>query len=196
MAETTTQAWDWHVELRDAAPPELDRLRQTVSELHARLDAAHDSLRLSREREREALQALTELDSAKPWERRRLRTALRERKFVHEQEGDVETMLARVASISFVSALPDDERTRFLGEVRVEEGKTLLLGAMDGWVYPVFQAVGIGTFLAAGLRLPWLVFFGRPRREGPSLEAGAAPIAASTFSSPSRGTAPLSRGAF
>jgi hypothetical protein len=82
MAETTTQAWDWHVELRDAAPPELDRLRQTVSELRARLDAAHDSLRLSREREHEALQALTELDSAKPWERRRLRAALRERQLL------------------------------------------------------------------------------------------------------------------
>jgi hypothetical protein len=82
MAETTTQAWDWHVELREGAPPELDRLRQTVSELHARLDAARDSLRLSREREREALQALTELDSAKPWERRRLRAALRERKLL------------------------------------------------------------------------------------------------------------------
>ena len=81
MAETTTQAWDWHVELRDT-PPELDRLRQTVSELRARLDVAHDSLRLSREREREALQALTELDSAKPWERRRLRAALRERKLL------------------------------------------------------------------------------------------------------------------
>jgi hypothetical protein len=82
MAETTTQAWDWHVDLRDASPPELDRLRQTVSELHTRLDAAHDSLRLSREREREALQALTELDSAKPWERRRLRAALRERQLL------------------------------------------------------------------------------------------------------------------
>jgi SAM-dependent methyltransferase len=52
------------------------------------------------------------------FDRAKLFTALRERKFVHEQEGDVETMLARVASISFVSALPDDERTRFLGEVR------------------------------------------------------------------------------
>jgi ubiquinone/menaquinone biosynthesis C-methylase UbiE len=52
------------------------------------------------------------------FERTELFTALRERKFVHEQEGDVDTMLARVASISFVSALPDDERARFLGEVR------------------------------------------------------------------------------
>lgn len=52
------------------------------------------------------------------FERTELFTALRERRFVHEQEGDVDTMLARVASISFVSALPDDERARFLGEVR------------------------------------------------------------------------------
>jgi ubiquinone/menaquinone biosynthesis C-methylase UbiE len=52
------------------------------------------------------------------FERTELFTALRERKFVHQQEGDVDTMLARVASISFVSALPDDERARFLVEVR------------------------------------------------------------------------------
>jgi ubiquinone/menaquinone biosynthesis C-methylase UbiE len=52
------------------------------------------------------------------FERTELFTTLRERTFVHQQEGDVDTMLARVASISFVSALPDDERSRFLGEVR------------------------------------------------------------------------------
>jgi ubiquinone/menaquinone biosynthesis C-methylase UbiE len=52
------------------------------------------------------------------FERTELFTPLRERKFVHEQKGDVDTMLARVASISFVSALPDEQRARFLGEVR------------------------------------------------------------------------------
>jgi Spy/CpxP family protein refolding chaperone len=79
MAETTTQAWDWHVELHDAAPSELDALRQNVAQLTSWLHAAHDSLRLSKERERDALQALRELDSAKPWERRRVRAKLRER---------------------------------------------------------------------------------------------------------------------
>jgi SAM-dependent methyltransferase len=53
------------------------------------------------------------------FERTELFGPLRERRFVHEQEGDVDTMLARVASISFVSALPDEQRARFLGEVRV-----------------------------------------------------------------------------
>jgi SAM-dependent methyltransferase len=52
------------------------------------------------------------------FQRTELFTPLRERRFAHEQEGDVDTMLARVASISFVSALPDEERARFLGEVR------------------------------------------------------------------------------
>jgi hypothetical protein len=82
MAETTTQAWDWHVELHDAAPSELEGLRQNVAQLSGWLHAANESLRLSREREREALQALRELDSAKPWERRRLRAALRERQLL------------------------------------------------------------------------------------------------------------------
>jgi SAM-dependent methyltransferase len=52
------------------------------------------------------------------FERTELFTRLERRDFVHEQAGDVETMLARVASISFVSALPDDERAQFLAEVR------------------------------------------------------------------------------
>ena len=51
-------------------------------------------------------------------ERTELFTALCEREFRHQQVGDVETLLARVASMSFVSALPDEERARFLGEVR------------------------------------------------------------------------------
>lgn len=52
------------------------------------------------------------------FERTELFTPLERRDFVHEQEGDVETMLARVSSISFVSALPDPERAQFLDEVR------------------------------------------------------------------------------
>jgi ubiquinone/menaquinone biosynthesis C-methylase UbiE len=52
------------------------------------------------------------------FERTELFTPLERRDFVHTQEGDVETMLARVGSISFVSALPDDERKQFLAEVR------------------------------------------------------------------------------
>jgi ubiquinone/menaquinone biosynthesis C-methylase UbiE len=52
------------------------------------------------------------------FERTALFTPLEERTFRHHQEGDVETMLARVASISFVSALPDADRATFLEEVR------------------------------------------------------------------------------
>jgi SAM-dependent methyltransferase len=52
------------------------------------------------------------------FERTTLFTPLQERQFTHSQEGDVETMLARVASISFVSALADEDRAAFLDEVR------------------------------------------------------------------------------
>jgi SAM-dependent methyltransferase len=52
------------------------------------------------------------------FERTELFTPLCQRKFDHRQEGDVDTMLARVASISFVSALSDEKRGRFLDEVR------------------------------------------------------------------------------
>jgi SAM-dependent methyltransferase len=52
------------------------------------------------------------------FERTTLFTPLEERLFSHRQEGDVDTMLARVASISFVSVLPDEERHEFLAEVR------------------------------------------------------------------------------
>ena len=54
----------------------------------------------------------------KAFERTTLFTRLQERQFMHSQEGDVETLLARVASISFVSVLPDEERVAFLEEVR------------------------------------------------------------------------------
>jgi SAM-dependent methyltransferase len=52
------------------------------------------------------------------FERTALFTPLEERHFTHSQEGNVTTMLARVASVSFVSALPDEERAAFLEEVR------------------------------------------------------------------------------
>lgn len=45
-------------------------------------------------------------------------TPLQERHFPFEQTGDVETMLARVSSISFIAALPDTERTGMLNQVR------------------------------------------------------------------------------
>jgi ubiquinone/menaquinone biosynthesis C-methylase UbiE len=52
------------------------------------------------------------------FEQTELFSPLEERRFEHRQEGDPETILARVASISFVAALPDDERAAFLDEVR------------------------------------------------------------------------------
>jgi SAM-dependent methyltransferase len=52
------------------------------------------------------------------FEQTTLFTPLQERQFAHRQEGDVETMLARVASISFIAALPDQEQALFLDEVR------------------------------------------------------------------------------
>jgi ubiquinone/menaquinone biosynthesis C-methylase UbiE len=41
-------------------------------------------------------------------------TPLQERRFVHEQELDRQALVARVESISFISALPDDEREQVL----------------------------------------------------------------------------------
>jgi hypothetical protein len=81
MAQTD-QAWDWSVELRDGEPSELELLRGTVAELRAQLDQAHDSLRMHRRREQDLNQALRQLDGAKPWQRRRLRTALRNRRLL------------------------------------------------------------------------------------------------------------------
>ena len=52
------------------------------------------------------------------FEQTTLFTPLQERQFAHRQAGDVETMLARVASISFIAALPDQEQALFLDEVR------------------------------------------------------------------------------
>jgi hypothetical protein len=81
MAQTR-QGWDWGVELRDEERSELEMLRGTVAQLRRQLGQAHDSLRMSRRREQDALQALRELGEAKPWQRRRLRAALRERELL------------------------------------------------------------------------------------------------------------------
>jgi hypothetical protein len=81
MAQTN-RAWDWGVELRDEERSELELLRGTVAQLRGQLDQAHDSLRLSRQREQDARQALRQLDEAGPWRRRRVRTALRARQLL------------------------------------------------------------------------------------------------------------------
>jgi hypothetical protein len=81
MAETN-QAWDWGVELRDEERSELELLRATVAQLRGQLDQAHDSLRVSRQREQDARQALRQLDEAGPWRRRRVRAALRNRQLL------------------------------------------------------------------------------------------------------------------
>jgi hypothetical protein len=78
----TNQAWDWGVELCDEERSELELLRGTVAELRRQLDQAHDSLRMSRQREQDASQALRQLDEARPWRRHRVRTALRERQLL------------------------------------------------------------------------------------------------------------------
>jgi hypothetical protein len=81
MAQTS-QAWDWSVELRDEERSELERLRETLAQLRRQLELAIESLRVSRQREWDARQALRELDEAKPWRRRRVRTALRDRQLL------------------------------------------------------------------------------------------------------------------
>jgi hypothetical protein len=78
----TNQTWDWGVELRDEERSELELLRETLAQLRRQLDQAHESLRLSRQRERDASQALRQLDEATPWRRRRVRTALRDRQLL------------------------------------------------------------------------------------------------------------------
>jgi hypothetical protein len=81
MAQTN-QAWDWGVELRDEDRSELELLRRTVAQLRTQLEQAHNSLRISRQRQRDVRQLLRQLDEAKPWRRRRVRTALRERRLL------------------------------------------------------------------------------------------------------------------
>jgi hypothetical protein len=81
MAQTN-QAWDWGVELREDERSELELLRGTVAELRRQLDQAHNSLRSSTQREQDARQALRQLDEARPWQRRQVRTALRGRQLL------------------------------------------------------------------------------------------------------------------
>ena len=81
MAQTD-QAWDWGVELRDEERSELDLLRRTVAQLRTELDQAQESLRSCRQRRQDARQALRQLDEARLWRRRRVRTALRERQLL------------------------------------------------------------------------------------------------------------------
>src|SRR5512132_3644483 len=74
MAQTD-QAWDWGVELRDEERSELELLRRTVAQLRTELDQAHESLSSCRQRQQDATQALRQLDEARLWRRRRVRTA-------------------------------------------------------------------------------------------------------------------------
>jgi hypothetical protein len=78
----TNRAWDWGVELRDDERSELELLRGTVAQLRGQLEQARDALRVSRQREQDARQALRQLDEARPWRRRRVRTALRNRQLL------------------------------------------------------------------------------------------------------------------
>jgi hypothetical protein len=81
MAQTN-QAWDWGVDLRDEERSELELLRRTVAQLCTQLDQAHDSLRTCGERRQDVSEALRQLDEVKPWRRRRVRKALRDRKLL------------------------------------------------------------------------------------------------------------------
>ena len=81
MAQTN-QAWDWRIELRDDERSELELLRGTIAQLRKELDRTHDFLIKSRQRERDASQALRQLDEARPWQRRRVRMALRARQLL------------------------------------------------------------------------------------------------------------------
>jgi chromosome segregation ATPase len=78
MAQTD-QAWDWGVELPDEERSELERLRGTVARLRRQLEQAQESLSISRRREQDLSDALRQLDQTRPWQRRRVRTALRNR---------------------------------------------------------------------------------------------------------------------
>jgi hypothetical protein len=81
MAQTE-QAWDWGVELRDEERDELELLRGTVAELRAELARTDEALKICRHRHREASEALSELALTGLWRRRRVLTALRERRLL------------------------------------------------------------------------------------------------------------------
>ena len=81
MAQTD-QTWDWGVELRDEERSELELMRSTVAQLRTQLDQAHEALESCRQRHQDATQALRQLADARPWRRRRVRTALRDRQLL------------------------------------------------------------------------------------------------------------------
>ena len=81
MAQTD-QAWDWGVELRDEERSELEVLRSTVAQLRTQIDQAHEALTSCRRRQQDASQALRQLAEARPWHRRSVRKALRERQLL------------------------------------------------------------------------------------------------------------------
>jgi len=78
----TDQAWDWGVELRDEERSELELLRSSVAQLRTQLDQSQEALRGCRQRHQDARQALRQLAEARPWRRRGVRTALRERQLL------------------------------------------------------------------------------------------------------------------
>ena len=78
----TDQAWDWGVELRDEERSELEVLRGTVAQLRTQLDHAHEALITCQQRHQDTSRALRQLAEARPWRRRRVRTALRERQLL------------------------------------------------------------------------------------------------------------------
>jgi hypothetical protein len=78
----TDQAWDWGVELRDEERSELELLRSTVAQLRTQLDETQRALTSCRQRHHDASLALRELAEARPWSRRRVRTALRQRQLL------------------------------------------------------------------------------------------------------------------
>jgi hypothetical protein len=78
----TDQAWDWGVEFRDEERAELELLRGTVAQLRTELDRTDEALKICRHRHRDASHALRELAEARPWRRRRVVIALRERRLL------------------------------------------------------------------------------------------------------------------
>jgi hypothetical protein len=81
MAQTN-QAWDWGIDLRDEERSELEVLRTTVAQLRTQLEQAHEAFRSCRQRHQDASEALRQLAEARPWRRRRVRTALRDRQLL------------------------------------------------------------------------------------------------------------------
>ena len=72
-------AWDWQPEFSEAERTELSDLRATVVRLGGELQAARSDRDGSRRHAAELGDALRELTAARPWQRRRVVAALRER---------------------------------------------------------------------------------------------------------------------